>query len=135
MPRVPQCAREAGVPGVVDLTSGEDDGDPEVLLNPIRTRRQLGPDDPRASVFDAEGRVRWEAVRGLAGISLRWVELRRLGQALVESPAEVLATASDTATSDTATSDDATSAGQAQAALRASNDTVDPVSSWGRPSR
>ncbi len=64
----------------------------EVLLNPVRTWRTAGG-GPRAGVFDDRGRVRWDAVRGLAGISLRWAELRRLGAALVESPATTMSSA------------------------------------------
>ncbi len=66
------------------------DGELEVLLNPLQTCRQLGHGERPAGVFDDSGRVRWAAVRGLAGISLRWVELRRLGRELIESPDAVV---------------------------------------------
>ncbi len=61
-----------------DLT--EDDF--EVLLNPVRAARA----PVCHPALNAAGHVRWSAVRGLAGISLRWAELHRLSQALVQSP-------------------------------------------------
>ncbi|MCP3959078.1 MAG: hypothetical protein GY719_14605 [bacterium] len=72
------------------LGAGEGDEDLEVLLNPTRAARGAGgrrsSNDPPNSVFDGDGKVRWPAIRGLAGISLRWAEIRRLGQQLAESP-------------------------------------------------
>lgn len=54
----------------------------EVLLNPVRASRQADRD----RAFDAAGHVKWSEVTGLAGVSLRWRELRRLGRKLVEAP-------------------------------------------------
>ena len=58
--------------------------DLEVLLNPAH-----GASPRTSSAFDGDGRVRWAAVRGLAGVSLRWAELRNLSRALIESPAVI----------------------------------------------
>ncbi len=87
--------RRFGVSIIGLFTAAAGDAEPQVLLNPVRTWRQVearpaGSPGRFAGVFDAAGRVRWEAVRGLAGVSLRWVELRRLGRQLVESPDTVM---------------------------------------------
>ncbi len=84
--------RRFGVTVIGVFTSGpgasQEAGDLEVLLNPARTAAR------------AAGRVPWAMVRGLAGVSLRWAELRRLGRALVESPAQVVAAAGVAAAGD-----------------------------------
>ncbi|MEM7354275.1 MAG: ion transporter, partial [Acidobacteriota bacterium] len=54
-----------------------------VLLNPVRAARA----GENHAAIDAAGHVKWSSLRGLAGIALRWREVRRLGQTLVESPA------------------------------------------------
>ncbi len=78
------------------VRDGDDSGENQelkVLLNPARAGALTGASRDVFETSDAgsppgrPGRVRWAAVRGLAGVSLRWAELRRLGRRLIESPA------------------------------------------------
>ncbi len=76
---------EYGVTAIGLFTAADDATDTKdlnVMLNPARARTKSCP----ADVLDADGHVRWSAVRGLAGVSLRWDGLRRLGQALADQP-------------------------------------------------
>ena len=74
---------------VGDSEGAAESQDLKVLLNPVRAGALAGADREifTGAPSGPARRVRWAAVRGLAGVSLRWAELRRLGRTLIESPA------------------------------------------------
>ena len=78
--------REYGV-NLIGLFVAEDpeedlqDEDLDVLLHPVA----MAGDERWSWVYD-EDRVRWPAVRGLIGVTLRWQDLRRLARDLIDEP-------------------------------------------------
>ncbi|MEM7585815.1 MAG: ion transporter [Acidobacteriota bacterium] len=68
--------------GLFTGAEGSDSENLRVVLNPARAGSQRSAEAGR----DAPGELRWSSLRGLAGISLRWEGLRRLGQAMADRP-------------------------------------------------